>query len=80
MKVWTKESDVSGDTPAPYSLSQFEFNCGQRQLRTISFARYSASGNLLVSRADSQWENSIPDTLGETLLDHICKTIGATAN
>jgi tetratricopeptide (TPR) repeat protein len=80
MKVWTKQSDVSGNASGPYSLSQYEFNCGQRQLRRISFARYSASGNLLASRADGQWENSIPDTLGETLLDHICKTSRATAN
>jgi tetratricopeptide (TPR) repeat protein len=81
MKLWTRQSDVSADASRPYSLSQYEFNCGQRQLRRISFARYSASGNLLGSRnAESQWENSIPGTLGETLLDHICKTSRVTAN
>jgi tetratricopeptide (TPR) repeat protein len=80
MKLWTKQSDASADASGPYTLSQYEFNCGQRQLRRLSFARYSASGNLLASRTDDQWESSIPDTLGETLIDHICKTSRATAN
>jgi tetratricopeptide (TPR) repeat protein len=73
MKVWTKQSDGAADASGPYSLNQYEFNCGTHQLRTVSFARYSASGSLLASRGDSKWESSIPDTLGETLLNDICR-------
>jgi tetratricopeptide (TPR) repeat protein len=80
MKVWTKQTDRAADASAPYSLNQYEFNCATRQLRTVSFARYSASGTLLTNRGDDKWENSIPDTLGETLLNDICKANQVTAN
>ena len=62
------------DSSGPYSLNQYEFNCITRQLREISFASYSATGNLLASRGDGKWESSIPDTLGETLLNDMCKS------
>jgi hypothetical protein len=72
MKLWTKQSDASEDASGLYSLTQYEFNCGQRQLRRLSFARYGASGDLLASHTeDGQWVSSIPDTLGEDLLNHI---------
>jgi tetratricopeptide (TPR) repeat protein len=73
MKLWTKQTDGAADSSGPYSLNQYEFNCTTRQLRTVSFARYNATGNPLASRGDGKWESSIPDTLGETLLDGMCK-------
>jgi tetratricopeptide (TPR) repeat protein len=74
MKLWTKQTDGAADASGPYSLNQYEFNCTTRQLRTVSFARYSATGNLLASRGDGKWESSIPDTLGETLLNDMCRS------
>jgi tetratricopeptide (TPR) repeat protein len=74
MKLWTKEMQGASDSSGPYSLNQYEFNCATRQLRTVSFASYSATGNLLASRGDGKWESSIPDTLGETLLNDMCKS------
>jgi tetratricopeptide (TPR) repeat protein len=79
VKVWTKQFTASGDTSGPYSLNQYEFDCNQRRLRQISFARYGAFGRLLASRGNGPWESSIPDTLGENLLNHVCianKTAG----
>jgi tetratricopeptide (TPR) repeat protein len=73
MKLWTKQTDGAADSSGSYSLNQYEFNCTTRQLRTVSFARYSATGNLLASRGDGKWESSIPDTLGETLLNDMCR-------
>jgi hypothetical protein len=58
----------------PYSLNQYEFNCTTRQLRAVSSATYSASGNFLGSHGDGKWESSIPDTLGETLLNNMCRS------
>ena len=72
VKVWTKQFTASGDTSGPYSLNQYEFDCNQRRLRQISFARYGEFGRLLASRGTGQWESSIPDTLGESLLNHVC--------
>jgi tetratricopeptide (TPR) repeat protein len=74
MKLWTKQMEGPADSSGPYSLNQYEFNCITRQLREISFASYSATGNLLASRGDGKWESSIPDTLGETLLNDMCKS------
>jgi tetratricopeptide (TPR) repeat protein len=74
MKLWTKQIAGAADSSGPYSLNQYELNCTTRQLRTVSFASYSASGNLLASRGDGKWESSIPDTLGETLLDDMCNS------
>lgn len=73
MKLWTKEMQGTADS-GPYSLNQYEFNCTTRQLRAVSFASYSASGNLMGSRGDGKWESSIPDTLGETLLNNMCRS------
>lgn len=74
MKLWTKQIAGAADSSGPYLLNQYELNCTTRQLRTVSFASYSASGNLLASRGDGKWESSIPDTLGETLLDDMCNS------
>lgn len=74
MKLWTKEMKGAEDSSGPYTLNQYEFNCGTRQLRNVSFASYGANGNLLASHGDGKWESSIPDTLGETLLNDICKS------
>jgi hypothetical protein len=74
MKLWTKQTEGTPDASGPYSLNQYEFNCTPRQLRTVSFARYSGIGNLLGSRGDGKWESSIPDTLGETLLNGMCRS------
>lgn len=74
MKLWTKQTESATDGSGPYSLNQYEFNCTTRQLRTVSAARYSATGNLLASRGDGRWESSIPDTLGETLLNDMCRS------
>ena len=73
IKLWTKQTDGAADSSSRYSLNQYEFNCTTRQLRTVSFARYSATGNLLASRGDAKWESSIPDTLGERLLTDMCR-------
>lgn len=74
MKLWIKETQGPADSSGPYSLDQYEFNCTTRQLRTVSFASYGVNGNLLASRGDGKWENSIPDTLGETLLNNMCRS------
>ena len=74
MKLWAKEMEGPADSSGPYTLNQYEFNCTARQLRTVSFASYGANGNLLASRGDGKWESAIPDTLGETLLNDMCKS------
>ena len=73
IKLWIKQARGAPDTASPYSLQQYELNCA-RQIRTLSFANYDASGNLGGSREGGKWESVIPETLGETLLNGICRS------
>jgi tetratricopeptide (TPR) repeat protein len=74
VKLWIKQSHSSNDVASPYSVEQYELNCGARQIRTVSFANYDASGNFTGSREGGKWESVVPDTLGETLLSGVCRS------
>jgi tetratricopeptide (TPR) repeat protein len=74
VKVWMKQSRAASDADGPYELRQFELNCGARQIRTLSFANYDASGNLVGSREGGRWASIIPDTVGETLYNGACRS------
>lgn len=73
-KLWVKQSHSSNDVASPYSVEQYELNCGERQIRTVSFANYDASGNVMGSREGGKWGSVVPDTLGETLLGGVCRS------
>jgi tetratricopeptide (TPR) repeat protein len=75
-----EHSAASRETSEPYSLRQYEFDCDRRQLRQLSFARYSAFGRLLSSRGSGPWESPIPDTLGESLFNPVCMANKRAAN
>jgi tetratricopeptide (TPR) repeat protein len=74
IKIWIKQAPGSSDDIGPYSLQQFELNCSARQIRTVSFADYGASGELTSSREGGRWGSVIPDTLGETLYNGACRS------
>jgi tetratricopeptide (TPR) repeat protein len=69
VNLWIKE--VRGDD-GPYSIEQFELNCGARQLRMISSAGYDVDGNFTGSRPGSNWTSIVPETLGENLYRSVC--------
>lgn len=70
VNLWIKE--VRGDD-GPYSIEQFELNCGARQLRMISSASYDAAGNSTGSRRGNNWTSIVPETLGENLYQGACR-------
>ena len=72
MKLWVKQTR-SSKGEGPYSVQRYELNCVFRQLRTLSFAGYDASGNLNFTREGGQWESIVPDTMGEQLASGECK-------
>jgi hypothetical protein len=72
-KLWIKQVRGSTDAAGAYSVEQYELNCGARQIRTASLANYDASGTFMGSREYGKWGNVVPDTLGETLLDGMCR-------
>ena len=72
MGVWIKQTKESGDDGVPYSLAQYQINCGARQIKTLSTANYDKAGNLTGTRQGDKWESVIPDTLGETISNGMC--------
>lgn len=74
IKLWIKQARGASQAIGPYALMQFDLNCGTRQLRTVSFANYDASGNLTSSGQGGRWESIIPETFGETLYNGACRS------
>ena len=74
IKLWIKQAWGASEAIGPYTLQQFELNCGARQLRTLSFANYDPSGELTSSRQGSRCESIIPESFGETLNTHACRS------
>ncbi|MGD0945867.1 MAG: surface-adhesin E family protein [Candidatus Binatia bacterium] len=72
VKLWIKQADTPSVT-GPYSLQQFELNCEARQIRSVSFVDYGASGNVVGGREGENWGSVVPDTLGETLFNGVCR-------
>jgi hypothetical protein len=66
IKLWIKEARGAGEAIGYYALWQWELNCGARQIRTVSFANYDASGELTSSGQGGRWQSIIPETVGET--------------
>ena len=72
-RLWIKQSRNSNDAGVPYSVEQYELNCGAREIRTVSVANYDASGNVIGSREGGKSGSVVPDTLGETLFNGMCR-------
>ena len=69
MDLWVKE--VRGDN-GPYSVDQFELNCGGRQTRTTSSASYDTTGNFIGNHPGTNWTSIVPETVAEILYDGVC--------
>jgi hypothetical protein len=44
MGVWIKQMNGSLDDGGPYTLDQYQINCGLRQVKSISTATYNKGG------------------------------------
>jgi hypothetical protein len=75
VKLWIKEASGGSDAPGPYKLFRFELNCGAEQIRTLLWAEYDASGNIVRNgEGGGRWGGVMPDTLGEILEHGSCGT------
>jgi hypothetical protein len=74
VKLWIKKAPGESDAPGPYKLFRFELNCSLEQIRTLSWAEYDASGNLIRSGDEGKWGSVVPETLGEILTHGACHT------
>jgi tetratricopeptide (TPR) repeat protein len=73
VKFWIKQARDSSDVAGPYSLGQWEFDCGARRVRMVSVVNYDASGKPLGNSQGSKWESVVPGTFGETLHNVACR-------
>ena len=57
-----------------------QFDCGDKKIRSYQMVFYSSKGNLIINEQyeqfETKWENSIPDTMGEMVLNKICELFG----
>lgn len=58
-----------------YTLVYWEFNCSEMKSRVIGIANYEASGKVIISKDlnNREWDNVIPDSLGEHFANTVCK-------
>lgn len=72
LKAWIKA--IHRKEKAAYSLMLYELKCETNQFRLKSSADYDTSGNLLQSeKYDTTWEDAIPDSAGEVILNKVCR-------
>ena len=60
VKLWIKQARGSNYVAGPYSVQEYELNCGARQIRTVAFSNYDASGNVTGSREGGKWRAWYP--------------------
>jgi tetratricopeptide (TPR) repeat protein len=72
-KMWIKEVQVSDGDMGPYALEEYELNCSARRIRATSIANYDASGELIGHHEGGTWNSIVPETIGETLYNGVCR-------
>ena len=54
-----------------------QFDCKGRQTKSYQMVFYTSKGNVIVSEQyeqyETKWENTIPESMGEILLNKICE-------
>lgn len=71
VNFWIKQARADD---GPYSVNQYDLNCGSRQMRLLSSTQYDASGTVVDSRRVGGWNTIVPDTLGEGFYDGACNS------
>lgn len=58
-----------------YSLAYYGFDCLHKKLRAMDLIYYEGSGNVIerISLDEPTWENAIPESVGEVMLEAVCK-------
>lgn len=71
VNFWIKQARADD---GPYSVDQYELNCGSRQMRLLSSTQYDALGTVVANRRGGGWSTIVPDTLGEGFYDGACNS------
>lgn len=75
LKVWIKSIQKDTTTPLAYSIDRIELNCRSNQSRLISTVKYRNDGSVFdsVSIRTPQWNDVIPESVGERILETLCR-------
>jgi hypothetical protein len=83
VKIWTKKSPVKLHMKNgkyyknAYFIELIEFDCKNSKTKLFARIAYSLNGNVIFSdnfdSFDNDWENIVPDTVGETILNKVCE-------
>ena len=78
VNYWVK-IDFSEDSTVPYREEKrnFRAKCAERQTKILSFVEYNADGSVRNSQnlpdyGDTNMNNVVPDTIGESVLKFVC--------
>jgi len=72
LKSWVK--DTHNGTDLKYALVLYELKCKTNQMRVRTVIEYDKNGNVLrTDPLDEAWQDSIPESIGETILKSICR-------
>jgi tetratricopeptide (TPR) repeat protein len=70
VSLWVKAQKVKS---ANYNQSNYQIDCGDRKIKSLSSANYDSSGSPKNSIGEQQWETIAPETLGEFLYNGMCR-------
>ncbi|HEV3245054.1 MAG TPA: tetratricopeptide repeat protein [Candidatus Paceibacterota bacterium] len=73
--LWLKSTYADGS----YAVQNYEFDCTNRQIKSLSATSYDTLGNVSNTTGEQDWQSIAPQTIGETLYDGMCPQ-GTTAS
>jgi hypothetical protein len=57
-----------------YQIERMEYNCVRKQMRNMGVIMYDTEGRILDSSDEADaWGDVVPDSIGEVVLDAICR-------
>lgn len=70
--IWEKHVCTS-DCTYNYSIQKIRINVNRRQSSIVTVTRYWDNGNILTIEGSGQWADIVPESMGETIFDYLCK-------
>lgn len=75
LKVWVKGVDDPQRNPVPSSMLKYELDCRAEKYRVTTAVYYERNGSVESNKSyrNPKWEEPIPDSIGEGILQRVCR-------
>jgi len=70
VKFWIKSNNKNSQE----FLENCEINCSSKQMHVLEFLLYDENGDAVQRTGTTRWQSIIPDSFGEVLYNHLCKS------